>query len=167
MWGSIIGGVLGAAGNSGSKTQSQDTTRQPWANAAPWLQKSVDRGSQLQDFYQQNPFSPAQQQAYGNQFALSDNYRATMPQLMQTMSNQGGFDRNNPTARAPSFNFTPPQGGNLGFGNPFANMAPTGPAPASYTPTPPGTPRGRLNIFDPLNLNNQVFDPFNFNAMIG
>lgn len=110
MWeqlaGAALGGLLGG-GSSGGQTQTQ--SRDPWSAAVPWLSANLGLGQNLQKYYQQNPFSEQQKQAYDNSFNMSDRYRQAMPQLMSQM-NTGTFDRTNPLSRPQMMQF-----GNLGF----------------------------------------------------
>lgn len=135
-WTAVAGAATGAllSGSMGGRGATQTTTadKSPWAPAAPWMQQNIDRGQQLQKFYQDNPFSNAQKQAYGNQFALNDSYNQMLPQLMAGL-NQPGFNRANPTARPTPQNFTPPTAMNLGLmgsTNPFSQGAPSTPVPS-------------------------------------
>ena len=128
-----LGLLAGSRGGGGGGTQTTTADKSPWAPAAPWMQQNIDRGQQLQKFYQDNPFSNTQKQAYGNQFALNDSYNQMMPQLMAGM-NQPGFNRSNPTARPTPQNFTPPQSMNLGLmgsTSPFSQGAPAAPVVAA------------------------------------
>lgn len=129
--GSVIGGLLSGSGGSSSATQSKD----PWGPAQDWLKSNLATGQSLQNFYQQNPFSDAQKQAYGNAAALSNMYRGMMPQLMAQMPT-GTFNRMSPLQRPQMMSFTP-QSGNLGFGgasmfsNPYQDGRIQTPAPAA------------------------------------
>lgn len=159
---SVIGGMMSGGG---SQSSNQSQTRTPWAPAAPWLTSNVNRGQDLQKFYQANPFSPAQQQAYGNQFALSNSYRANMPGLMQTMNNTGTFDRMNPTASRPQmFQFQAPA--NLGFSaDPFAGL-PTESAiqamkPPAAQPSMPNLSPSQMTILQQMISNQQNANQWN------
>jgi hypothetical protein len=100
--GALLGGLLG--GKDGQ--QSQTSTKQPYGPATGWLDSNIADGQALQNYYKQNPFSQAQQNAYGNSQALSDSFRSVMPGLNKQMSSTQYFDRSNPLARPQSFNFT-------------------------------------------------------------
>jgi hypothetical protein len=105
----------------------------------------------LQSGYAAQPFSPAQKQAYWNQFNNTSGFRDLSQSLMGQMSKGEQFDRSNPLARPMPFNF-----GSLG-GN-----AATGPASQSlndvsafYTPyaTQQGAPAQAMtnqqgNVYD-------------------
>lgn len=71
--GSGLGGLLGAAaGALSSKDQTQTTNREPWSASQPFLKELLGQGSQLNAKYAQQPFSQAQQTAYGNMGSLLD-----------------------------------------------------------------------------------------------
>lgn len=118
----LAGTVAGAASG---KDQTQSTNRDPWGPAQPFLKSLLDQGQQLQQQYQQNPFSDAQKQAYNNWGGLLNAANQAAPGLLQGMQfNAGGsnaYDRTNPRARhqttTPQFswnpgllNFFPPKG---------------------------------------------------------
>lgn len=65
--GAVVGGLM-------SGDQQASASREPWAPAQPWLKDQIATGQKLQKFYQDNPFSPIQQQAYRNLFAGVDNF---------------------------------------------------------------------------------------------
>lgn len=118
--GALLGGLMGGS----DSTQSSSNERTPWAPAQPWLQSNIGSGQTLQNSYQQNPFSQAQLNAYGNSAALTDNFRNTSASLIDQMNGMKQFDRSNPEAKPTQFNFSTPSGaqsGNtsLGFSNPF------------------------------------------------
>ena len=115
--GALAGGLFGG---DDTETSSQ---KSPWAPAQPWLQSNIGSGQTLQNFYQKNPFSQAQLNAYGNSAALTDNFRNTSGSLINQMNNMKQFDRSNPEAKPTQFNFgggsTGGTDGSLGFTNPF------------------------------------------------
>lgn len=125
-WGTIgglAGGLFGASQEGGSKTISNDKT--PWAPAQGWIQGNINSGQQLQDFYQKNPLSADQQQAYAKSKALSGGFQGMAGSLTDQMSGMQQFDRNNPLGRAQPFNFSSgamPQGMNLGMSQPYAGF---------------------------------------------
>lgn len=62
----------------------QTATKEPWAEAAPWLKQNIQTGQNLQQYYQQNPFNQLQQTGYQNLFSDLDSFRNQMaPGLMQ------------------------------------------------------------------------------------
>ena len=116
--GALLGGLIGG---DDTETSSQ---KSPWAPAQPWLQSNIGSGQTLQNFYQKNPFSQAQLNAYGNSAALTDNFRNTSGSLINQMNNMKQFARSNPEAKPTQFNFGGSGGstgtdGSLGFTNPF------------------------------------------------
>lgn len=116
--GALLGGLIGG---DDTETSSQ---KSPWAPAQPWLQSNINSGQTLQNFYQKNPFSQAQLNAYGNSAALTDNFRNTSASLIDQMNGMKQFDRANPEAKPTQFNFgggdsTGGTDGSLGFTNPF------------------------------------------------
>ena len=144
----LLGAGIGALSNSGSGSKSETTTSQPYGPATGWLNSNITDGQALQDYYKQNPFSQAQQNAYGNSLGLSNGFRNVMGGLNKQMSSTQYFDRSNPQARPQSYNFTggdtsqagyQPQSVNNGTNiqaNPWANM-PT--SASSGMPTNRGT----------------------------
>lgn len=118
--GALLGGLIGG---DDTETSSQ---KSPWAPAQPWLQSNINSGQTLQNFYQKNPFSQAQLNAYGNSAALTDNFRNTSGSLINQMNGMKQFDRANPEAKPTQFNFggsdsgsSTGTDGSLGFTNPF------------------------------------------------
>lgn len=112
-WGAVAGAVAGSAANSlfskdkNGGAGSSTASKEPWMDAAPWLRELINQGTDLSNDYAANPFSPVQQQAYSNQYALSDGMRGLIPGLLGQLSgSQVGFDPNNPTARPKSFDFS-------------------------------------------------------------
>lgn len=101
----LAGGLLGALGSGDSK-QSQSSTKTPYGPATGWLDSNIADGIALQNYYKQNPFSTAQQNAYGNSLGLSNGFRNVMGGLNKQMSSTQYFDRSNPLARPQSYNFT-------------------------------------------------------------
>lgn len=111
-WGAAVGAVVGAVANKalnkdkngGAGAQTQ--TKEPWAEAAPWLKQQLAQGQQLQQQYTDQPFSAQQKQAYANQYAQSDYMRQLVPGLLgQMQGQQVGFDRENPTAKPNAWNW--------------------------------------------------------------
>lgn len=120
----------------------QTATKEPWAEAAPWLKQNIQTGQNLQQYYQQNPFNQLQQTGYQNLFSDLDSFRNQMaPGLMQFANqamNGGGYQRpqysrpgmagygprqqpQQPQQQAGPFSVAEPQqqkqyGGLLGFG---------------------------------------------------
>lgn len=112
-WAAIGGAVAGAAvtgmmnnsggGGGGGATQTQ--SKEPWAPAVPWITSNLQTGQGLQGYYQQNPFNPIQQAAYGNLFRSNDYVNNAFPGLLAQMSQTQGFDRNNPRGRPAAYSF--------------------------------------------------------------
>ena len=113
-WGAVAGAAVGVVGgplankgkdkNGGAGTTT--ATKEPWMDAAPWLREIINQGTHLNNAYASNPFSAAQQQAYSNQYALSDGVRGLIPELLGQLGQQPvGFDPSNPTARAKAFDW--------------------------------------------------------------
>lgn len=96
-----LGSALGAlAGAASSRDQTQSSNRDPWAPAQPFLRQQIAQGQQLAEQYQRQPFSQAQQTAYGNYGGLLDALNGSAGGLLGGMSaNASGannFDRSNP-----------------------------------------------------------------------
>lgn len=145
--GALLGGL--ASGNSSGQTQTQ--SRDPWGPSQDWLKQNITSGQNLQNWYQLNPISAQQQAAYGNQVALGEQVRRTMPGLLANMSGTQFFDRSQPLNRPTPYQFT--AGGGLtgglsnsaygGLANPFSAIAPTvqptvqKPVPVDYSNNAP------------------------------
>lgn len=108
-WGAVAGAAIGVVGSQLTKDKNggagtTTASKEPWAAAAPWLQQNINQGQALQQQYQDNPFSQAQQTAYGNQYALSDYMRGLVPSLLgQLQGQQLGYDKSNPDAKPTAF----------------------------------------------------------------
>jgi hypothetical protein len=152
---SIGGAILGGLFGGQSSTQTQTANREPWAPAQDLLKSQITNTGQLQNYYQQNPFSPMQQAAYRNAFAQNDSMRAAAPGVLQRLSSNQYFDRGQPLKMPQAFNFTPKTNDSLGlsgnaqalsplldslFSNPYSNgaikpMTPLVPAMGANTMT--------------------------------
>jgi hypothetical protein len=151
-WGQIIGAVAGGlmSGDGGGGTQT--ASKEPWAEAIPWLKQNIQTGQDLQGYYQNNPFNALQQQAYGQLFGQNNYLQNAIPGLLAQFSQSQGFDRSNPMARPAAIQFPSAQGlltgggvgsGGTGMGllgdmntafNPFKNGGIPTPAPAPAAP---------------------------------
>ncbi|HNT40030.1 MAG TPA: hypothetical protein PKO45_13020 [Rubrivivax sp.] len=113
---------MAAYGASQSKDQQQTSSRDPWAPAQPFLLDQLVRGAQLQDQYTQQPFSQAQQTAYGNVGGLLDSLNRAGPGLLQALQhNAGGHNQfvrgqqnRAPVYELPQWSFDPALLGNFG-----------------------------------------------------
>ena len=66
-WGDVATGLLGAyLGYQDSKDKENTQKTEPWGPAQPYLKGLLGEGAGLFDQYKQQPFSPAEQTAYGN-----------------------------------------------------------------------------------------------------
>ena len=118
------GAVLGAvAGALDSKDKEATSSRDPWAPMQPYLLGLAEDGRGLYNQYKAQPFSPAQQTAYGNVGGLLDVLNQNAGGLLQGMqANATGanqFVRGKPralTGSAPidGMAFTPGLLGNFG-----------------------------------------------------
>lgn len=86
--GALLGAGLGALG---SKSQTQTSTRDPWSAAQPFLKQQLQQGSDLSSKYAAQPFSQAQQTAYGNVGGLLDYINGNAGGLM---ANAGAVGQN-------------------------------------------------------------------------
>lgn len=130
-WGAIAGAAIGvvdsAMSNSGGGGggQTQTVSKDPWSAADPWLRANLASGQGLQNYYQQNPFSETQRQAYSNQFANSDYLRKMTGSLLGNINQHKPFDRSSPLARPQGMQFgampqsTPYSVGQSMFANPY------------------------------------------------
>lgn len=95
--GSLLGAVAGAL-DGGDKQQT--SSRDPWAPAQPFLKQQLDQGQALATQYQQQPFSAAQQTAYGNLGGLLDTINKNAGGLLggfnAAASGANNYDRSTP-----------------------------------------------------------------------
>jgi hypothetical protein len=156
-WGAAVGAAIGLVGDSMKDDKnggagSQTATKEPWAEAAPWLKGLLAQGQGLNDQYTAQPFSAQQQAAYNNQYGQSDYMRQLVPALLGQMSGQQvGFDRNNPTARPQGFNFN----GLLGGPN-LNQQGLLAPAPVVPPQAPQPAPMGQ---YRPNDMNVDYYAP--------
>lgn len=102
-----IKSLTSKSGGGGSSTASKE----PWAEAAPWLKDNIKKGQDLQRRYEEQPFNPLQQTAYQNAFSDIDNYRQDfMPAMMQYASGLMGPGFKLPQSYAPGGQGAPAQG---------------------------------------------------------
>ena len=107
--GAVVGGLMSDDGGGGSQTASKE----PWAEAAPWIKDNIKTGQDLQRYYQQNPFNSLQQTGYQNQFADLDQFRNQMaPGLMNFANKLMGSNYQRASA-----------GTEIGATNPYAAQA--------------------------------------------
>lgn len=104
-WMSLAGGLLGALGSGDSK-QTQSAEKTPWGPSQGWLTNNINSGQQLQDYYQRNPLSADQLQAYANSKALSGGARSMFGNLTNQINSTQFFDRSNPLGRPQALQFT-------------------------------------------------------------
>jgi hypothetical protein len=118
----VIGGAMTKDKNGGAGTTS--ASKEPWSAAAPWLTGVVQQGTELNDYYNKNPFSAQQQAAYDNSYAQSDYMRGLIPSLLGQMQSQPlGYDKDNPDAKAKSWDWNSLAGGVAGQGSMTAAAA--------------------------------------------
>ncbi|SEF19466.1 hypothetical protein ABL840_05065 [Variovorax sp. NFACC27] len=103
--GTVVNNVM-ADGKGGSGGSSQQSSSEPWAMAQPWMMSNIVSGMNLQNQLTASPFSPQQQAAYDNSYALNDYMRNLVPSLLgQIGGQQVGFDPKNPSARPQAWNW--------------------------------------------------------------
>lgn len=119
----VVGGALLGGGKSGGGAGATTATKEPWAEAAPWLKDNIKTGQSLQAQYAANPFNNQQLNAYGNMGNTAAYANKLIPDLMGQLGTQTGYDRSNPKAKPTAFDFN-------GTGANAQYVAPT-PAPAS------------------------------------
>lgn len=100
-WTQLAGKAAGAlAGAASSRDQTQSANRDPWGPAQPLLKDLIAQAQTLSQQYQQQPFSPAQQTAYGNQAGLLNAMTSSAPGLLAgfgaNASGANNYDRANP-----------------------------------------------------------------------
>lgn len=76
--GAVVGGLMSDGGGGG-----QQVSKDPWGPAQEPLRNTLNNASQLEAYYQQNPFNPMQQTAYQNTFTDLDAFRGQNNGLMQ------------------------------------------------------------------------------------
>ena len=86
--GAVVGGIMGGGGGGGGGGGSQTASKEPWAEAAPWIKDNIKTGQDLQRYYQQNPFNSLQQTGYQNQFADLDHFRNQMAPGLMNFANK-------------------------------------------------------------------------------
>jgi hypothetical protein len=112
-WG-VVGAIGGAVVNNamapsggGGGGSSQQSSSEPWAMAQPWMMSNIMNGMQQQSQLTAQPFSPQQEAAYDNSYALNDYMRGLVPGLLgQLGGQQVGFDPKNPDARPQAWNWS-------------------------------------------------------------
>lgn len=130
--GGLLGGLTGGGSSQGGTTTS---TNSPWAPAQDWLQSNIQSGKDLQRYYQSTPFNAQQINAYGNLAAGNDYLNRAIPGLLQQMSTQAGFNRDDPYAKPEAFNFFAPTNLPASSANYGGNMAQNNLAPSSFNKT--------------------------------
>lgn len=81
--GALVGGAASLLSSSGGG-ESSSTSKEPWADAAPWIRENIAQGQQLQNHYSQSPFNSLQQS--GMQGLLS-NYEHQNSQVIPGLLN--------------------------------------------------------------------------------
>lgn len=81
----LVGAGLGAL--AGTQSQTQSSNRDPWGPAQQYLRDNLATNARMQDYYQANPFSDQQKQAYQHQANVLANNNANMPNFNQMASN--------------------------------------------------------------------------------
>lgn len=104
-WGAIGSAAVGVVGSAllapDGSGQTTTASKEPWADAAPWIRDNIAQGQQLQSYYTQNPFNAIQQQGMQG---LLDNYQTqnstVIPGLMGFANRLMGanYQRGAPTA---------------------------------------------------------------------
>lgn len=143
-WGAAIGAGISLIGSQmaddkkgGAGATAQQTTRDPWGPAQPWLLQNIERGQGLQNQLAAQPFSAHQQAAYGNQYALSDYMRRLAPSLLGQLGTQPlGYDQRNPLARPKAFDFASLAGAGTGAPGPGPGLGQTQLAGVQEPPPP-------------------------------
>jgi hypothetical protein len=97
--GQLAGGIAGALDSKDGETEQK---REPWGPAQGWIKDNMQRGQQLQQQLQANPFTPQQQAGYQNLFGLLNSANQGAGGLLGNVTNVANnkFDRANPRKRA-------------------------------------------------------------------
>lgn len=97
--GQLLGGIAGALDSRDGETEQK---REPWGPAQGWIKDNMQRGQQLQQQLQANPFTQNQQAGYQNLFGLLNSANQGAGGLLGNVTNVANntFDRSNPRKRA-------------------------------------------------------------------
>lgn len=82
----LAGGLLSSQDSAGP---SQESKKEPWAPAIPWLTANLKTGQDLQKFYQQNPFGAQQKIGMQNQLGMADQFNSQMMPGLMDFANRG------------------------------------------------------------------------------
>lgn len=109
-WGAAIGAIgsvaSAAMSDSGGGAGSSTASKEPWADAAPWLRENIKTGQGLQSQYTAQPFNAQQLAAYANMGRQTGYMNNVVPDLLGQISNQNvGFDRSNTNGRVNPYTF--------------------------------------------------------------
>jgi len=83
-----VGGLMSSGGKNGGGGGQQVNTKEPWAEAAPWLKQQIKDGMALQKRYTDDPFNEQQKTAYQNTFNDIDNYRSNIAPGIMNFANK-------------------------------------------------------------------------------
>ena len=157
---SLIGGGLGllSGGSKNGGAGASSSERSPWAPAAPYLQDNLKTNSDLQKFYQQNPFNAQQKTGLQNTLTDADQFRSRVaPGLMGFANGMMGS------------NYQRQTGGEVGSGAGYGGerrtmqtqraITPTSQGPYSTAPT--GQAFGQIdwNAANPFSTQNKPAAP--------
>lgn len=82
----LAGGLLSSQDSAGP---SQESKKEPWAPAIPWLTANLKTGQDLQKFYQQNPFGAQQKIGMQNHLGMADQFNSQMMPGLMDFANKG------------------------------------------------------------------------------
>jgi hypothetical protein len=89
-WYNLGGAAIGAiASSQSSDGPSQESKKEPWGPAVPWLTQNLKTGQDLQGFYQKNPFSDQQKIGMQNQLGMADQFNSQMMPGLMGFANKG------------------------------------------------------------------------------
>lgn len=166
-WGAVAGAAIGVVGNAmtdkgGGGGGSSTATKEPWADAAPWLRDNIKAGQDLQAQYAATPFNAQQLAAYGNMGRQTNYMNNLVPDLLGQIGNQGvGFDRSNTNARVTPYTFNgsgtaQPGGAQSGLLTQLTNpntvsqyTSAANPPPPPPAPPPVAAPPSAFTAYDP------------------
>ena len=108
----IAGAVVGGLMSDGPESQQTTVDKSPWKEAEPWIKDNIGTGQRLQQYYQQNPFNPIQQNAIQQTLSDQSHYRNSMlPGLMDFANQMMGSNY----SRQPGNPFIPQQAQQAGL----------------------------------------------------
>lgn len=147
-------GLLSSGGDKNGGAGASSAQRTPWAPAAPYLEANLKTNSDLQNFYQQNPFNAQQKTGLQNTLTDADHFRSSVaPGLMSFANGAMGSNYQRQAGGAP--------GSGAGYGGERRTMqsapAITPTAQGAFSTAPTGQAFGQIdwNANNPFSAQNK------------